>query len=498
MRTFLRGARSGAPAAVATIAIMYVGAWLGAITPVPTLLEEPLLQAMPGPLFGFLIDTLQHAGKVVEEIGLILAMVAGLIILAGLHTTSVERWRLPATRLLPAAIGWAGTIFVVLPMGGEGFGGVSAGISTPLVWAVVYLVYSGLMEAADQSARPRTSADFDPTRRRLLSLLPAGAALAGTALVGYRMVPGWIEAILAPPESGQAGRGSEITPVASFYIVSKNFVDPAVPLTGWSLGVRGLVDRPLRLSYEELRSLPGSAQTVTLECISNLVGGDLMSTNVFTGVPLRELVARALPRAEGDALAFHCRDGYVETLPFSDAKESPEILVAYELGGQPLPQRHGFPARVVVPGHYGLKSAKWLDWIEVTRGERKGHWQQQGFDRRATVKTTARIDTPREGAILPAGSVALAGVAFAGGRGISAVEWSPDGGTTWSPAQLREPRSRYTWTLWDATWAAPRPGPRTLLVRARDGDGALQTSIPASSFPSGTSGYHRVRVNVAA
>jgi hypothetical protein len=171
-------------------------------------------------------------------------------------------------------------------------------------------------------------------------------------------------------------------------------------------------------------------------------------------------------------------------------------MVAHQLDGAPLPDAHGFPARVLIPGRYGMKGPKWLQEIEVAAAEGGGFWEQQGWDSQAVVLTTSRFDSPRDGAVLRLGEVPLAGVAFAGRRGVQAVEWSADGGRTWAAADLRPPLSPLTWVLWQATWMPASEGEHTLVVRARDGGGSLQTGAQAPSFPNGATGHHTIRVSV--
>jgi hypothetical protein len=177
---------------------------------------------------------------------------------------------------------------------------------------------------------------------------------------------------------------------------------------------------------------------------------------------------------------------------------SPEILVAYRLNGAALPDNHGFPARLLIPGHYGMKGPKWLDSIELAAAVEDGYWVQQGWDRNAVVRTTARFDVPTDGSLLRMNAPAsLAGVAFAGVRGVRTVEWTSDGGKTWSPADLEPPLSPLTWVRWRATWTPDRQGGFGLMVRARDGTGQVQTPDNMPSFPSGATGYHQITVDVA-
>ena len=158
---------------------------------------------------------------------------------------------------------------------------------------------------------------------------------------------------------------------------------------------------------------------------------------------------------------------------------------------------HGYPARILIPGHYGMKGPKWLESIAIVDHESGGFWEQQGWDHNAVVKTTARFDVPGDGDIVKIGPVTLAGVAFAGTRGISGVEYSTDGGRSWSPAAFKPPLSPLTWVIWQADWTPGAEGAYDLRVRATDSAGKLQTSQTAASYPSGASGYHTIRIAVA-
>jgi DMSO/TMAO reductase YedYZ molybdopterin-dependent catalytic subunit len=316
-------------------------------------------------------------------------------------------------------------------------------------------------------------------------------------ILAFRLLPGWYDAIFRAPGSGLAGISPEITPVQDFYVVSKNIVDPSVGAGGWHLAVNGMVDKPLTLTLADLQGLQKTTEYVTLECISNNVGGTQMSTGEFVGVSLRDLLAMAGPQAAGTWVAFKARDGYAESLPMSAVQGAPEILVAYELDGAPLPEAHGYPARMVIPGHYGMKGPKWLDSISVVDHESGGYWEQQGWDHNAVVKTTSRFDVPREGDIIKLGTMLLGGVAFAGTRGISKVEYSTDGGRTWTEAPFKSPLSPLTWVIWQASWTPAAEGAYELRVRATNKDGAMQSASIAASYPTGSSGYHTVRIAVA-
>ena len=488
------GAVAGGAAGLAALGAMYGVAALTGLKPLPDILQQPLLAAMPGPVFGFLIDTLKHAGKVVEEAGLLAVLVASLAGAGAVAETSRLRALLPRHRTLAVAAAlWLVLALAVLPFAQDGLLGLSEGPGAPLVDALLLAAWALLTDLCLRGAREQP---FDPGRRRVLSLVPAGVGLAGLAALGARLIPE-LAAALQPPEGALAGQSVALTPVADFYVVSKNFADPVVPAAGWSLGVQGEVDRPFSLGYAALRALPASELTVTLECISNGVGGPQISTGVFRGASLRDLVTRAGPSTGARTVAFTAADGYTEGLPLDHVMAHPEVLVAYDLDGAPLPGRHGHPARLLVPGRYGMKGPKWLSEIRLTSAAGGGYWEAQGWDDRAVVRTMSRIDTPQDGVTLSLGTVLVAGVAFAGLRGVSAVEWSADGGSTWSQASLDPPLSAYAWRLWRAAWTPPREGAYPLVVRARDGAGMLQTPSEAASFPSGSAGYHRVQVDVA-
>src|SRR5450759_2436856 len=298
----IRGFGWGAIAGLALVALMYLASLLRALRPLPQLLNQPLLAGMPGFVFGFLIDTLQHDGKVVEELGLIVAMVIGLGLLGSAWALASLRWHSQYLALGFAGVGWLFVTAILLQLGGDTGGADSV----------------------------------DAGRRRLLGTLPITIGAVSIGVLAFRLLPGWYQAIFNPPEAGLRGPSPEITPVDNFYYVSKNFSDPSINAQGWSLTVGGMVDRSMRLSLSDLKALPGASEYVTMECISNNVGGELMSTGSFTGVRLRDLLAMAGPKPQGTWVAFTARDGYTESLPMTLVQGAPEIIVAYELDGAPV------------------------------------------------------------------------------------------------------------------------------------------------------------------
>ena len=244
------------------------------------------------------------------------------------------RWSFQYLALAFAGIGWLVVVVILLPLGGAGFLGLNDGPATSLIWAALFAVYSVVLQLGRDAGGGAT---VDMGRRRLLGTLPVAIGAISIGVLAFRLLPDWYAAIFNPPESGLRGPAPEITPVQNFYIVSKNFVDPVVDAQGWSLAVGGLVDKPLKLSLTDLQALSGITEYVTLECVSNDVGGGLMSTGSFTGVRLADLLTMAGARATGTWVAFTAVDGYTESIPVSLVQASPAIMVAYDLDGAPLP-----------------------------------------------------------------------------------------------------------------------------------------------------------------
>jgi DMSO/TMAO reductase YedYZ molybdopterin-dependent catalytic subunit len=292
----------------------------------------------------------------------------------------------------------------------------------------------------------------------------------------------------------------ELTPAEQLYIVQATFSPPRVDASQWRLVIKGLVDHPLTLSYDELRALPRIDQTSTLTCISNEVGGKLIGNITWSGTRLRDLLQLAGVQPGAVDVVLRSLEGYTDSIPLERAL-SRQNLIVYGMNGAALTRNHGFPARLIVPGIYGMKNVKWLKEIEVVGEDYQGFWQKRGWSDTAIVKTQAALDTgnPALGneqtVPLEDGQVVLGGYAFAGDRGISAVEVRIDGGD-WQPAQLKQPTSQLTWREWRYAWAA-KPGTHTVVVRATDGDGQLQTSENALPHPDGASGWHTLQIVVA-
>jgi DMSO/TMAO reductase YedYZ molybdopterin-dependent catalytic subunit len=289
---------------------------------------------------------------------------------------------------------------------------------------------------------------------------------------------------------------SEVTDDRVFYRVDINPIPPQLNLDSWSLKLHGIVNNSQTLGMNSLLQLPPIDEYATLECVSNTIfpPGGLISNAKWTGVPLAMLLKQAGLQSDSNYVVFRCADGYTVGIPIARALE-PGALLAYKMNDVPLPTEHGFPLRAIVPGIYGMMNAKWITEIEVTSEVYLGFWQERGWSNDARIKTTSIIYYPRSSVQLN-GSTPIAGVAFAGDRGIGKVEVSVDGGNTWNEATLKPPRSPYSWVLWAYEWTPATAGTASIMVRATDAEGQLQDPTETQSFPDGASGYSRLQVTV--
>src|SRR5258707_1002948 len=288
-----------------------------------------------------------------------------------------------------------------------------------------------------------------------------------------------------------AGTRPEITPNADFYRVDVNIASgPNIDQNMWSLTVEGLVSNPLSISYKDILGLPPIKQIATLECISNPVGGNLISTTEWMGFRLSDVLNQAQLKSDVKEIKFTCADGYTESLPLASAMDERALLV-YAMNGEPLLPVHGFPLRLYTTNRYGMKNPKWITNIEAISDAYTGYWEARGWDKDAIVKSTSVIDAVTNA---DNGEGAVGGIAFSGARGISKVELSIDGGN-WQEADLKAPLTPLTWRFWRFNWKAAK-GPHQLRVRAVDGQGAAQIEATAPLHPDGASGYDAVNVTV--
>jgi DMSO/TMAO reductase YedYZ molybdopterin-dependent catalytic subunit len=308
---------------------------------------------------------------------------------------------------------------------------------------------------------------------------------------------------------------SEITPTELFYRIDKNPIVPVIMASAWKLTVKGLVAKPLEMTYTDLRNMSSIEEFATLECVSNKLDGDLISTAVWKGVRLKDILdkAQVMPRAK--YIVFRCYDGYDVGIPLERGLSEGAIL-AYDMNGASLTAEHGYPVRAIVPGLYGMMNPKWITEIELVDGIYEGYWQRKGWANNAKYNTHSFIVIPgnsavgkrfsniaASNAIPPTSSssspemVPIAGVAFAGDRGIAKVEVSTDGGATWKDARLKDPLSPYTWVLWTAevnNMTGKANNPYKIIARATDKTGKIQMAEIADPFPNGATGYPVINV----
>lgn len=442
------------------------------------------------------------------------------------------------TGVFLALVLWVITGFVLLPLIGAGIFGAALQIgllNTLLSLAVVGAIFGIVFVFAQNwllqrklSAKSNLSKSENEQLSSRRNLLVRGIQVVGVGALGvlaWRFITGggsgispnfsaaatlpqqFKKKITPPPvpnysdtfNTSVAHLSPEVTSNDQYYIVSKNlFSDPSVDSGPWRLSVTGAVQKPLTLTYDELLAMPMKKQYESMMCISNDVGGPYMSNALWEGVPLADLLTRAggvSPSAT--KVVLYAVDDYSDSIHLTKALE-PTTLLAVRMNGETLPQGHGFPVRVLVPGIYGMKHAKWLNRIDVVKTDFQGYWQQRGWSDDAPIRMTSRIDTPFTGTTVKANAQTyIAGVAFSGNKGISEVDVSLDGGKTWQRAELKRPLSDLTWVLWELPWTPAKAGTYTLVVRAVDLEGNVQDPNVAPPAPDGSSGYHTIDVAVS-
>jgi DMSO/TMAO reductase YedYZ molybdopterin-dependent catalytic subunit len=293
-------------------------------------------------------------------------------------------------------------------------------------------------------------------------------------------------------------RVKEVTPNEEFYVTSYSDMVPSLDAKSFRLRVEGMVERPFALSLDELAAMKEKTEFVTLQCIGNPVGGDAIGNALWEGVTLRKVIDRAVPKSGIVKAAFFGGDGYSDSIPYDFAR-SDDIFLAFRMNGEPLPPRHGYPLRMIVPGIYGMKHVKWLTKIELVNYDFKGYWEKKGWSDSAVIPVKSQILMPMNGKTVPLGNYVIGGVAFGGRYGIKGVQVSLDNGRKWHDAEVKESLSKWAWTVWRYDWKPAREGSYTIKVRAFDRAGKVQESGSLAaeflrSFPAGSKGIHAVEV----
>lgn len=510
------------------IAFAYLGNALTGLSFAPFDLFDWLARVLPGGLVTLGIDTLvatlralglsvRETAKLAEQL-----MALGIFVVAGgvmgLFLVVLRR----RTRLSGAQAGaLAGLpLFFLLLLALTGLG-ASGNLLFTVVWLL--LLSSGwgavLALVMDRVSRQVAAAEEPDAARREALLKVAGGSL-GLALGAWwlgRLATGGVgraaessgagqplptSAGEAPATSAPAvefpptpagrvqpapGTRPEVTSNEEFYRIDINTRPPVIDGSAWQLEIAGLFETTESLTIEDLMAFPSVTRPITLSCISNRVGGDLIGTSYWTGLRLRDLLNELRLQPEAGALFVEAVDGFYETVVAVDMMDERTLLV-YGMNGQTLPVEHGYPLRIYIPNRYGMKQPKWITRIEAVEAWRPGYWVERGWSREARPKIVSVIDTIAVDAISE-GLVPVGGIAWAGDRGIQKVELRVDDGP-WQEAQLRKPPLNHlTWVQWRYGWS-PTPGRHRLEVRATDGMGEVQTAEIGDPHPDGATGYH--------
>jgi DMSO/TMAO reductase YedYZ molybdopterin-dependent catalytic subunit len=499
-----------AAAAVALGVSQLLAVAFGPDADVRTAVGSTVIDLTPGPVKEWAIQTFGTADKLFLTVALL-----GVIALIAAVTARWETHRVPVGSAAIVIAGIVGCAAVLSRSGASAVDAIPTVIGAMCGIAVLRLLVSGRFS----DAPARTEGSPDPGRR--LSLLTLGflgaGALSGVGgVVLSRMlssVSGDRDAftlpkvdVAAPPvpptvQPKDVDLPSFITSNAEFYRIDTALTVPQLSRADWKLKIHGMVDREITYSFEDLDRFEVVEKIVTLTCVSNPVGGNLISNATWTGYRVRDLMAAAGVHPDADMVLSMSVDGFTVGTPVEALTDSRDALLAVGMNGQPLPTEHGYPARLVVPGLYGYVSAtKWVVDMELTRFDRaKAFWTQHGWSARGPIKTESRIDVPRNGQDVPKGKVTFGGIAWAQNRGVKAVEVridTADKQGDWRPADLGAAYSNDTWRLWSFNWQATQPGQHTISVRATDNTGAVQTAQRADPVPDGASGWHTVSFSV--
>lgn len=478
----------------------------GLFTAVPSPLASVggfVVDGSPSFVKDFAIAVFGTADKAALAIGIsVVALIIGWQI--GVQSRA-RRW------IGPAAFTVFGALGVVAGWGEPFARPVPVVAATAIAVVAGWLALVALLETAGVE-EPTDGLSEDAERRRFIRLAAgasAGALVAGAAgraflanlpalpdvdvsaggnstpdaLTGFRFddVPG-ISPIVVPNED--------------FYRIDTALVVPSVDERDWALRVHGLVDQEVILTYDDLLAMQRVEDYVTIACVSNEVGGDLVGNALWSGVRLTEVLDMAGVSGAAGQLVGRSVDGFTAGFPSELAYDGREPLIAIGMNGEPLPRKHGFPARLIVPGLYGYVSAtKWLSEIELTTWDGfDAYWIPRGWAKEAPIKTQSRIDAPDTRVAHPAGPITVGGVAWAPLKGIDRVEVRVDGGS-WIGAEVSTPLSDRAWVQWKAVVDLD-VGEHEVEVRATDGDGVTQTSEQARPRPDGATGHHSISLRV--
>lgn len=491
-----------AAAAVAVGVAQLVGAAFGPAADVRTAVGSSVIELTPGPVKEWAIDTFGTADKLFLSV-MVLLTIAVIAALAGM----AESKRRPIGSTAIVAAGGLGCAAVLSRAGATLVDIVPTVVGAACGVAVLRFLVSGRF---DDARHGRDEPETDRGRRlslMTLGLLGVGVSSGVAGVVISRLtssVAGDRQAAALPPIDKAAppipatvqpqgvALPSFVTNNDDFYRIDTALSVPQLSRTDWQLRIHGLVDREVTLRYEDLDRFEVVEKVVTLTCVSNPVGGELISTATWTGYRVKDILAEAGVQPDADMVLSMSVDGWTAGTPV-EALTGEDALLAVGMNGEPLPVEHGYPARLVVPGLYGYVSAtKWVTELELTRFDRaEAYWTRLGWSERGPIKTESRIDVPRSGEDVAVGPVTFGGVAWAQNRGVRNVEVQIDDGP-WEQASLGDSYSGDTWRLWSFPWEARETGFHKITVRATDNDGYTQTSERVDPVPDGATGWHSI------
>ncbi|MFW6597853.1 molybdopterin-dependent oxidoreductase [Propionibacteriaceae bacterium Y2011] len=500
-RPRLFAALSGVVATAAGLAAAALVAQVVAPSSSPVVaIGDWLIAVLPGPVVNFGKDTLGHADKpvllaVITLVALALGALAGLL--------EYDRERLAWAVIGPVAVFAARCALLGPDMW------LVALVPAAVAVGISFALLSALLNRLDDA----TAEPSPQSRRNFVQWLVGGGIAAALGFAADRVVTGTVgrpgggppgpplptpaDPVTIPTTTDLqlSGLSPYVTPNNTFYRIDTALVVPRINHLDWQLRIYGMVQREVVIDYATLSGRQLVEHVATLSCVSNTVGGDLVGNARWLGLPLRELLAEAGPLPGADMVLSRSKDGFTAGTPL-EAMTDPErqSLLAIGMNGEPLPLEHGFPARLVVPGLYGYVSAtKWVTELKVTTfAADQGYWTPLGWSALGPVKLASRIDVPRGRA--DAGTVQVAGVAWAQHTGIAAVEVQVDGGA-WQPARLADTTGPDTWRQWVFEWQAT-PGDHELRCRARDSDGEWQTEQEVPPAPDGATGLHTRTISI--
>ena len=329
-----------------------------------------------------------------------------------------------------------------------------------------------------------------------------GAVAGGIGLLEYTFVSRYMNSLRAPKGAsvkayerfGEQAALVAITPNDDFYVTSKG-TTPYLDASKWRLKVDGLVANSFTLTYDELLKLPRIEKTLTLECISNPIGGNYLGNAKWTGTPLKPLLERAQPTQQAANVVIYAADGFSTGHPIARIW-NPENFLAYQMNDSDLPPDHGYPVRIFIPGKFGMKQPKWITRIQFVDKTYLGYWESKGWSDECERRAHARFTDLKDGAKISGKSFELTGYAIGNLDGVKAVEISFDDGKTWEKTNLFSNPSPITWSFWKYLWVNPQPGAYKIRVRAIDGRGKVEDWEPRGIFPDGATGQQVLKVTV--